>query len=304
MFSCGFRWTSLIIMNNATPNKSLPLAKCRQLVLLFQIFSVDILILQIYYIFTACAIIVTNSLLLNKFVRKKPKTRPDKLFVILTRTDLGVGLFSIPLISLSLFIKDFDFPWMFSPLMHFFVYSLYGFSRIVLTITALDRIIIIMKGSIYENYITLKILYCSIAFILLLVLVGVISITINGEFLERIPPSIQYAQLVLEPTFIIVTIAAYIYLLYFVRSKSRSIANARHGSINVNKKLMMTITYIYVCLILFNIPHYAGVAVGFIVPLTDPIVQRNLAYWNYILGFSNAYANALIILYNSRTKKL
>ena len=226
MFSCGFRWTSLIIMNNATPNKSLPLAKCRQLVLLFQIFSVDILILQIYYIFTACAIIVTNSLLLNKFVRKKPKTRPDKLFVILTRTDLGVGLFSIPLISLSLFIKDFDFPWMFSPLMHFFVYSLYGFSRIVLTITALDRIIIIMKGSIYENYITLKILYCSIAFILLLVLVGVISITINGEFLERIPPSIQYAQLVLEPTFIIVTIAAYIYLLYFVRSKSRSIANA------------------------------------------------------------------------------
>lgn len=83
-----------------------------------------------------------------------------------------------------------------------------------------------MKGSIYENYITLKILYCSIAFILLLVLVGVISITINGEFLERIPPSIQYAQLVLEPTFIIVTIAAYIYLLYFVRSKSRSIANA------------------------------------------------------------------------------
>ena len=47
MFSCGFRWTSLIIMNNATPNKSLPLAKCRQLVLLFQIYSVDILILQI-----------------------------------------------------------------------------------------------------------------------------------------------------------------------------------------------------------------------------------------------------------------
>ena len=94
-----------------------------------------------------------------------------------------------------------------------------------------------------------------------------------------------------------------IYILALLCSFEISLNSERNG-INVNKKLMMTITYIYVCLILFSIPHYAGVAVGFIVPLTDPIVQRNLAYWNYILGFSNAYANALIILYNSRTKKL
>ena len=65
--------------------------------------SVDILILLIYIIFPALAIITSNALLLHRLLKKKQKTRADKIFIILSCSDIAVGLFSLPMISLELF---------------------------------------------------------------------------------------------------------------------------------------------------------------------------------------------------------
>ena len=71
------------MMNNTT-NKNFPFVKenCRTLSMLFGEYYMDILILQIYYVFTALTIVISNGLLLHALIRKKRKTRPDKLFLI------------------------------------------------------------------------------------------------------------------------------------------------------------------------------------------------------------------------------
>ena len=103
-----------------------------------------------------------------------------------------------------------------------------------------------------------------------------------------------------EICLVFVTIMAYIYLFHFVRSKSQKLANKRHGGINFNKKLMMTITYIYLCLLVFTLPHFIGIAIIVSVLIKRGTVFTKMYYWSFALLYSNSYANAFIILYKSR----
>ena len=59
-----------------------------------------------YIIFTALVIITSNAVLLQKLLKKKQKTRADKIFIMLSCSDTGAGLFSIPMMSLELFTCD------------------------------------------------------------------------------------------------------------------------------------------------------------------------------------------------------
>ena len=73
---------------------------------LFYNHSVNTFMLQIYFIFTGLAIVISNGVFLWKLFMKKYKTRADKIFIILSCSDIGFGLFSIPIISLPLFKWD------------------------------------------------------------------------------------------------------------------------------------------------------------------------------------------------------
>lgn len=63
---------------------------------LFHNHFVDALMLQIYFIFKTLAIVISNGVLLHKLYKKRCKSRADKIFIILSCSDLGVGVFSIP----------------------------------------------------------------------------------------------------------------------------------------------------------------------------------------------------------------
>ena len=278
--------------------------KCDQLPKLFQHQSVDILILGILYVVTALVIVISNSVLLNKLFKKKLKTRADKVFIILSCYDIGVGLFSVPINSLPLFMKEWDLLCKFSPVIRFFTYIPYSFSWIVVMIIALDRVLIITKGHAYKKYVTIKRLYCITILTILFVFGTVISIVMEDSLS---PPEVRrkmlYVQLVAETSLIITTIVAYIYLFHFVRSKTRKIANQRHGGVDIDKKMMMTVTYTYICLLLFTLPHFAGVVINLNFSISDRTLNRNVKYWTLILLLSNSYANAFIILYNGRQNK-
>ena len=270
---------------------------------LFQHYSIDILLLQIYYTFTALAIVVSNGVLLHKLFKKRHKTRADKMFIILSCSDIGVGLVSVPMLSLPLFIKDLHALCQFSSMIKFFVYTPYGFSWFMVIIIALDRVLVVTKGYIYKKYVTMKHLYCLTVFSLLLHLTVTIKVTIKGEFMKRNSFVMRCIQISFELCFIIITIVAYMYLFYFVRSKSRQITTTRHGGIDFDRNLMMTITYTYVCLLLFTFPYFARRTLMFFFPVMNPKIERNVQYWGGILVFSNSYANAIIILYKIRRKQ-
>lgn len=101
-------------------------------------------------------------------------------------------------------------------------------------------------------------------------------------------PLILYTQVFTEISFIRLTVAAYIYLHYFVCSKSKNVSNARHCSIKYSKRLLMTVTYTFMCLVMFTLGQFVGVVIRFAVAAQDPIIYRNLYYWRYILAYSDS----------------
>ena len=297
-------------MNQRKTNTSAPreLRQWQTSQLLFQNHSVDVIILQIYYIFTGLTIIISNSILLHKLLIKSSKTRADKVFIILSCFNIIVGLFSVPIISLPLFIRDFDtLGFMMFLIWTFSSYFPYCFSWTLIIIIAIDRVFIIMKGYNYTKYVPMKVLYRVIIFCLLFILV-IIILTIMEKAMGFNSCIMVYVQLALEICFIIITVVAYIYLFYFVRSNSRKVANKRHGGINFNKNLMMTVTYTYICLLFFTLPHFIFTTLLHNDAIEYSRISVNLLYWGIVLAYSNSYANAFIILYyscnnRSRTSK-
>ena len=267
---------------------------------IFHNHSVDILILQIYNIFTALAITTSNVALLYKLSKKKHETRTDKIFIILSCSDIGVGLFSIPVISLELFICGHGFVGaMFSLIWYFSACFPHSFSWTLIIIITLDRVLIITKAHVYKKYVTMKVLYWVIILCLLSTFIVMTLFIIEINFKQNLHVMF-YIVLSAELCFILITITAHVYLFHFVQSKSRKIANKRYGRINFNKKLMITIAYIYLCLLVFTLPHFLWMFISFSVHLSNKRMWINLNYWTTMLIFSNSYANSFIILYRSR----
>ena len=154
-------------MNQTKSNISTSQPKCQHLRLLFQQYFADILILQIYYTFTAFVIVTSNCLLLYRLLRKRRKTRADKMFIILSFSDICVGLLSVPMISLTLFTQYLDVLCMFFSIKKFFLYLLYGFSWFMIIIITIDRVLLITKGHIYKTHITMKVIYSITVFSIL-----------------------------------------------------------------------------------------------------------------------------------------
>ena len=210
--------------------------------------SVDLSILQIYIVFTALAIITSNALLLHRLLKKKKKqkTRADKIFIILFCSDIAVGLFSPPVISLELFwcaanvfvaiFSSYSF-WNFVICFPFF------FSWTLIIIIALDRVFIITKAQVYKKCITMKVLYWvitfSLLFIFVLVTVAITELKRNNSY------STLHIVHLIELFFIFITIIAYAYLFYFVRSKSRVIENKRHCGDHDNLHLHMFVIFYF-----------------------------------------------------------
>ena len=138
--------------------------------------------LQISFIFTALAIVISNGILLYKRFMKRCKTRTDESFITLNCYNISVRSFSIPIVSIPLLKWDVSaldythrFIWIISACF------LYDFSWISLVTIAFARVIV-TKGQIYKQYITMKTLYWIITFCLLYILAIVI---INYNLLKQ-----------------------------------------------------------------------------------------------------------------------
>ena len=100
-------------MGNSTCEK-LNYSNCHTFALLFEEWFFDLTILKVAYIYLPLIIIVTNSLLIYKLRNKEHLTRPDKLFLIISISDIFVGfasvMVSLPLYQLNINILCKIFP--------------------------------------------------------------------------------------------------------------------------------------------------------------------------------------------------
>ena len=83
-------------------------SRCAKLRLWFGNKDSGVFLLALFYSVISVVVVVSNGLLLYKIFKQKQKTRADKLFIILSASDICVGLISLPISSLPLIITDFD----------------------------------------------------------------------------------------------------------------------------------------------------------------------------------------------------
>ena len=135
----------------------------------------------------------------------------------------------------------------------------------------------------------MKTLYWIITLCLVLVLAIVIPVSLKHDLFKRHLHVIVYVVLLTELLFIFINLVPYINLFHFVRSNSRTTATKRHGGADLNKKLTLTVTYTYLCLLLFTLPQVAKQVIVFgwekrVIVNLEKRMMVNLEYWGYVLS--------------------
>ena len=165
-------------------NSSMDITRCANLIQWFGDREYDIFLLAIFYYIIGVVTVIANGLLLYKLLEKKQKRRTDKLFIILSLSDICVGLVSVPVTSLPFFITDFEILCKLSPSLIFFSYFPYIFSWTMVIIISVDRVFMVTRSRIYQKLVTMNVLYFVIAFLLLKDILCLIFMNLYLDALE------------------------------------------------------------------------------------------------------------------------
>ena len=131
--------------------------RCANLIQWFGDRQYDIVLLAVFYYITAVVTVIANGLLLYKLMKKKQKRRTDKLFIILSLSDIIVGLVSVPVTSLPFFIRDFEILCKLTPSLIFFLYFPNIFSWTMVIIISVDRVMMVTGIRMYRKFISMKV---------------------------------------------------------------------------------------------------------------------------------------------------
>ena len=284
-------------------NVSMDLSRCANLIQWFGDREYDIFLLAVFYYIIAVVIVIANGLLLYKLLEKKQKSRTDKLFIILSLSDICVGLVAVPVTSLPFFIADFEILCKLSPSLIFFFYFPYIFSWTMVIIISVDRVIMVTRNRMYQKFVTMKVLYFVIVFILLKDILSVTFMSLYLDALEFSNKLLQFTFLFIESFFIFSTVISYLYLLYFVKSESRKIRPFRHTLNQYEKRLTVKVIVIFICLVIFTMPQFIGIIFTFYFDVKNPSIKRNIVYWKAIILYTNSAVNAIILLIDFRRPK-
>ena len=286
-------------------NVSMDISRCANLIQWFGDRDYDIFLLAVFYYIIAVVTVIANGLLMYKLLEKKQKRRTDKLFIILSLSDICVGLVSVPVTSLPFFITDFEILCKLSPSLIFFFYFPYIFSWTIVIIISIDRVLIVTRCHMYQKFVTMNVLYFLIAFLLLKDILSVIFMSLYLDPLEFSNKFLQFTLLFIESLFIFSTVISYLYLFYFVKSKSKKMRPFRHTLNQYEKRLTVKIIVIFICLVIFTMPQFIGIIFTFYFDVKSPTNKRNIVYWKAIILYANSSVNAIILLIDfHRSKKI
>lgn len=258
---------------------------------------------EVSIVISSVLIIVTSSLVIHHIYCKVRRSRADFLFIVISLSDIGVGLLSQPSIGLFVlcfeylechesmyFVENFffDFPW--------------EFSYIVTTIIALDTLLVVTKQRRYENVIT-KTRLKTITALLFFLSLGFRICSRYIPYKHRGLKGIFYAtNLIINLILPMVIITAYIYILCFVFRSSRAMSHCKNGGVSVSKKLTKTIMSIFISQFIFIVPSLVLTFRPSVQKGTVYMVVYLLTYWFAIFKNNQCFCNGIILLINQRRK--
>ena len=266
--------------------------------------TADYIVLKISVVVIAISNIIVNSLLIWKICTSKKRTRTNAMFLILSVSDLFVGLISLPMFSFTLFHLS-NLPLYIDEcnlnlfIMHLPLYCSWYWTVAI----AIDRLFFIKFNIKYESVITKKILLRSLMIILIVFIGILILFFFIRQNLETITAASVF-QLLLTGTILV----TYVYILYYSRKKLHAFENEemtdtiKRQRQQAGLRLTRTVFYIFLSQVTLALP-VPIINFIYIKHWGDPELERKLRYWTRALFFSNSIANALILLRGKIEKK-
>ena len=269
---------------------------------------------QILIVVISVLIVSTSSLVIYQ-ITKVPakKVRSDFAFIILSVSDIGVGLFSVPLQGiLCHYDKHSQNPPLIASIAgRFFELFPYNVSYPFTAVIAVDRLLVITLALKYKNLVTPSILKV-IAVILFLISVTISStLTIRAYNVESrryitqwVHNLSQWVVVIVGTICIVVVILTHLYILHFAL-KRPDIKNLRkhYGKNNTEKRLTNTISFIcitqLICVFSYLILRF--------LQLNCHISHKRYLHilpWSSILAYCQRICNGLIILRNKKPRNI
>ena len=250
-------------------------------------------------------VVSASSLVIYKITKSQlKKIRYDVAFICLSVSDIGVGLFSVPIPGIR---EYYDRSCRSIPLIVNFAIILftsfpYSFSCLFTTFIAVDRMFAITLAQKYTNLISQKI-FKVIAITLFLISVTGSSILITQK--KYIIVWIHnYVELVSGVVCLAVVMLAHLFILHFAtRRKELKQLRKHHGKNSNGKRLTNTIICVCTSQLICFIPY---LLLRFL-QLRGHIpykLYEDMRPWLGLLVYCQCFCNALIILHNKKNKNI
>ena len=276
---------------------------------LFETEGTDKLFLKIGYGVSSIIIIVANVIAIRVLINQRVQTREQKMFIkmfiLLSTSDIVVGIFTVPF-TMLLFYPEIseDIYCKLLPVIIYAIYTPVNFSWTTTIVIALDRILLITQSQIYVQYMTGKMLcYVFIQNFLIANLLSIWTITT-----VKYPPKIldinpfTITLIAFEITFIFITGSLYIHLLYYVCRESRGLKASRYvgGKLqSICHSTISTIAYVLMTLVTCNATQLVGMMYATVTELKGNVAVRNAIFWPTLALYLNSFFNAIILINRS-----
>ena len=261
---------------------------------------------EILVVLISLLIVSASSLVIYQITKVQvKKVKYDVAFISLSVSDIGVGLFSVPLLGINKYYhrncRNFPLIGRFSII--FFNYFPYSFSCLFTAFIAVDRMFAITMTQKYKNLVTQKI-FKVIAIILFLISVTISSILTTPVRYVTIWAYI-YTQIVIIILIIlcpIVVVLAHLYILHFAaRRKDLKKLRKHHGKNSNGKRLTRTIIYICISQLICVFPFilFQFILLCGCIPFK---LYGDILQWLALLLYCQCFCDAFVILHNKKSR--
>ena len=265
-------------------------------------------IFEILVVLISLLIVSASSLVIYQITKAQvKKVRYDVAFIGLSVFDIGVGLFSVPLLGINQhYYRNCENTSLIARFgMRFFEYFPYSFSCLFTTFIAVDRMFAITLAEKYKKLVTQKV-FKVIAITLFLISVTISSILTTPVKYVTISAYVyvHFIIIILGTLSLVVVILAHLYILHFaLKRKDLKQLKKHHGKNRNRKRLTNTIIYICISQLICFLPYL----LFRFIPLCGYIpykTYKDFRPWLALLVYCQCFCNALIILHNKKTQKI
>ena len=258
---------------------------------------------------TFSVLIVLMNLRVIKVLSQQKQSRANKLFIVLSTSDIVVGFVTLPL-TLLLFtdINEYVYCRLF-PVTLFFIYAPINFSWTTTIVIAIDRFFMITTAKLHYKFLTDKMII-NILINNFFVAIGLsLWNLLTVKFPEKIMEinAFNVTLSVIEFLFIAITLILYVHLVFYVRKKSKLLQRNRNDIQRKNNtyssRTTTTALYVFVCLVSCNVTQLSGMMYTIVSKNSNNVVIRNFLFWPLLALYSSSLFNAIILMCRSKHLK-